>query len=352
MEAPLLVEGNVDIRYGDVEAPGSVVVRGDVRSGRSVSAKGSITIHGVVEAATIVAEGDVSVQHGVAGRSKGSISAQGKITLGYVSEAKLDSKSGIVIGSSAMNSTLLTDGDVVIEGDGVLVGGVVMAAGNLTAGRVGHKGVDLWEKGVAKHIVEKTTIMLGFPPNLRKRLMESRPQLSLAEKSGRAAARNVQYLLSRGVPEVDETTSERLMFLAKAPVSVAFLLGKGAKAAAAVNEELRMMLADIAQELPLPHNVSASEHSALQDLSLHLYHLFAANDFVIDVHKDIEALLGSPKLNKNAAFYARDTVYKGVELTIGFAELAVDQLMGGTVFKLAGDEIVAEPWTEGAVAEV
>jgi len=347
----LLVEGNVDIRYGDVEAPADVVVTGDVRSGRSVSAKGSITIQGVVEAATIVAGGDVSVQHGVAGRGKGSISAQGKITVGYVSEAKLDSKSGIVIGSSAMNSTLLTDGDVVIEGEGVLVGGVVMAAGNLTAGRVGHKGVDLWEKGAAKHIVEKTTIMLGLPPKLRKRLMESRPQLSLAEKAGRASGRNVQYLLSRGVPDVDEATSERLAFLAKAPVSAAFLMSKGAKAASAVNEELRFILADIVAELPSPSKVSTSEHSALQDLGLHLYHLFAANDFVIDVHEDVESLLGSPKLNKSAAFYARDTVYKGVELTIGFAELAVDQLMGGAVFKLAGDEIVAEHWSERAVGE-
>ncbi len=348
----MLVEGDIDIRYGDVEAPGDIVVRGDVRSGHSVSAKGSITIYGVVEAATLVAGGDVSVQHGIAGRGKGSISAQGKITVGYVSEATLDAKSGIVIGSSAMNSTLRTDGDVVIESEGVLVGGVVMAGGNLTAGRVGHKGVDLWEKVAAKHIVEKTTIMLGLPPKLRKRLMESRPQLSLAQKAGRASARNVLYLLSRGVPEVDEATSERLMFLAKAPISLAFLMSKGAKAASAVNEELRVMLADIAQELPSPSTVSASEHSTLQDLALHLYHLFAANDFVIDVHEDIESLLGSPKLNKNVAFYARDTVYKGVELTIGFAELTVGQLMGRSIFKLAGDEIVAEPWTEGAVAEV
>ena len=347
----MLVKGDIDIRHGDVEAPADIVVRGDVRSGHRVSAKGSITIHGVVEAATLVAGGDVSVRHGVAGRGGGSVSAQGKITVGYVSGATLDSKSGIVIRSSAMNSTLLTDGNVVIEGEGVLVGGIVMAGGNLSAGRVGHKGVDLWEKGAAKHIVERTAIMLGLPPTLRKRFMESRPQLSLAEKAGRAAARNVQYLLSRGVPDADAAASERLMFLAKAPVSAAFLLGKGAKAAYDLNEELRVILADIVAKLPSPSKAPASEHSALQDLGLHLYHLFAANDFVIDVHEDIESLLGSPKLNKNAAFRARDTVYKGVELTIGFAELAVDRLMGGAVFKLAGHEIVAEQWSEGDVAE-
>ncbi|RLC48656.1 MAG: hypothetical protein DRH70_00535 [Candidatus Coatesbacteria bacterium] len=352
MEAPLLVEGDIDVRSGDVEADGDVVVRGDVRSGRSVSAKGSITIHGVVEAATVVAGGDVSVQCGVAGRDRGSITAQGKVAVGYVNEAKLDAKAEIVIGSSAMNSTLLTDGDVVIEGEGVLVGGLVMAGGNLTAGRVGHKGVDLWGEGVSKHIVQRTAIMLGLPPTLRKRLMESRPRLTLAERAGRAAARNVLYLLSCGVPDVDKATSERLVFLAKAPVSEAFLLSKGAKTAAALNEELRTILADIVAELPSPSKAPTGTHLTFADLGLHLYHLFTANDLVMEVHKDIEAVLSSSKLNKSAALCVRDTVYKGVEVTIGFTEMVVEQEMGGAIFKLAGDEIVAEPWTEKAVAEV
>jgi len=344
MEAPLVIEGDVDIRAGDIDAAGDVVIKGDVRSGRTVAARGSVTVSGVVEVSTITAGGDVSVLCGIVGRGKGKICAKGKITVGYVNEAALEAAAGLVIGSSAMNSTLLTDGDVLIEGEGVLVGGVVMAGGDLTARSVGHKGVDLRDKdeGVAKHIVEKTVIMLGLPPQVRMDHLESRPRLPLAERIGRDSAKNVEYIISRGVPGMNAAMSGRAAFIAKAPVSKGFLLSKGPEAALEANEELRAIVASIAQELPSPAKHPELQDSAIKNLALHLYHLYAANKFVIELHRQERARLKSPKLNLNAALYARDTVREGVEITIGFQDFSVDHEMAGAIFRLVDREIVAQ----------
>ncbi len=347
MEAPLVVEGDVDIRTGDIDGAGDVIVKGDVRSGQVVTAKGSVSVSGVVEVSTISAGGDVSVLCGIAGRGKGRIRAKGKITVGYANQATLEAAAGLVIGSSAMNSTLLTDGDVLIEGDGVLVGGVVMAGGNLTARRVGHKGADLLDKskGMATHVIEKTVIMLGLPPPVRRDHLEARSRLSLAEKLGRASAKNVQYLISRGVPGMDNAMAERAAFLAKAPVSEAFLLGKGPEAALEANQELQTIVANIALGLPSPSKHPELQDTEIQNLALHLYHLYAANRFVIELCQQEQDRLSCPELNLGAALCAQDTVHEGVEITIGFQDFLVEHEMAGTVFRLADGEIVAQPYS-------
>ena len=346
MEVPLVVEGNVDIRTGDIDSAGDVIVKGDVQSGRVVKAEGSVIVSGVVEAAAIMAGADVSVQCGIAGRGKGRIQAKGRITVGYVNKATLESGSGLVIGSSALNSTLLTDGDVLVEGEGVLVGGVVMAGGNLTARSIGHKGVDLWDKSKDRttHVVEKTVVMLGLPPRMRKDHIESRSRLSLAENVGRASAKNVEYLISQGVEGLGDETAEQAAFVAKAPVSEAFLLSKGQEAAIEANEELRTIVASIAQRLPSPSGHPEFRESKTQNLALHLYHLYAANKFVIDLHRELKERLESPRLNLEAELCARDTVYEGVEITIGFRDVSVGHEMAGTVFRLVEGEIAAQPF--------
>ena len=345
MEAPLVVDGDVDIRTGDIDSAGDVIIKGDVRSGRAVAARGSVAVSGVVEASTITAGGDVSVECGIAGRGKGRIQANGKITIGYVNQATLEAISGLVIGSSAMNSTLLTDGDVLIEGEGVLVGGVLIAGGNLTARRVGHRGADLRDtsKDVSTRVVERTVIMLGLPPQVRRNHIEARSRLSLAEKLGRASAKNAAYIISNGVPGIDDSVSERAAFIAKAPVCEAFLLSKGPEAALDANEELRTIVASIAFSLPSPSEHREDEDSEIQNLALQLYHLYVANRFVIEVHQGNQERLSCPELNMGAALYAQDRVHEGVKITIGFQEVEIDQDMEGAVFRLADREITAQP---------
>ncbi|MBN2207871.1 MAG: DUF342 domain-containing protein [Candidatus Coatesbacteria bacterium] len=346
MEVPFVVEGNVDIRTGDIDSAGDVVVKGDVQSGRVIKAGGSVIVSGVVEAAAITSGGDVSVQCGIAGRGKGRVQARGRITIGYVNKATLESGSGLVIGSSALNSTLLTDGDVLVEGEGVIVGGVVMAGGSLTARSIGHKGADLWDKSkrTTTHIVEKTVVMLGLPPGMRKDHLESRSRLSLAENVGRTSARNVEYLTSRGIEGLGSETAEQAAFAAKAPISEAFLLSKGQESALEANEELRNIVASIAQKLPLPSRHPELADSRIQNLALQLYHLYAANKFVIDLSREEQERLQSPRLNLDAELCARDIVYEGVEITIGFRDFSVNHEMSGTVFKLVEGEIAAQPF--------
>ncbi|MBN1592153.1 MAG: DUF342 domain-containing protein [Candidatus Coatesbacteria bacterium] len=350
MDAPLLIDGDVDIRTGDIEGAGDIVVKGDVRSGLTVKAKGSVKVQGVVETSTIAAGGHVEVGCGIAGRGKGKIQAGGKISIGYANQATLESKAGIVIRSYAMNSTLLTDEDVLIAGEGVLVGGILMAGGSVFASRVGHKGADVRDTskgGAIARIVESTVVMLGLPPRIRRDHLESRSRLSLAEKLGRASAQNAAYLLDNGMSGIDSSLSERAAFLVKAPVTQEFLESMGAGSALETNEELRVIVAEIAGRLPSPMHAE-SKDAEIQNLALQLYHLYVANKFIVDLFEENIRRLSCPELNAAAELRAKEMVHEGVKVTIGFKEVEIGEDMGGTVFRLTNGEIKMVPFNGNA----
>ena len=74
---PLMeIKGNVDFSVGNINYLGDVIIHGDICSGFTVRAVGSITVDGVVEACTVEAGGDLILARGVQGDSKAVIRAQ------------------------------------------------------------------------------------------------------------------------------------------------------------------------------------------------------------------------------------------------------------------------------------
>ena len=70
------VNGDVDYNTGNIDFVGTIVIRGNVRSGFKVKADGDIRIIGSVEGAELEAAGSIEISAGIIGQNKGLLKQQ------------------------------------------------------------------------------------------------------------------------------------------------------------------------------------------------------------------------------------------------------------------------------------
>ena len=146
------IPGNVDFSVGNISFLGDVCIRGDVCSGFTVKATGSITIDGVVEASTIEAGRDLVVVKGVQGDSQAVLRAEGSVFAKYLENccvyAKQDLETECII-----NCDVYCGGTVIAHsGHGKIIGGKIYAAHMVNAGIIGSR------------VGNRTDIVLGGQP--------------------------------------------------------------------------------------------------------------------------------------------------------------------------------------------
>jgi len=109
-----VVAGDVGLETGNIDFPGSVIVRGSVHEGFRVFAKGSLTVQDLVEEAVLSAEGAVTIQQGVKGRKNAVIRARTNIACLLSENAMLMAVGDIVIERSALNCRIKCNGALTI----------------------------------------------------------------------------------------------------------------------------------------------------------------------------------------------------------------------------------------------
>lgn len=143
----ILSNGKVDysqiielVNEGDVKFNGDVFVRGDIRSGMTVEAAGSVFVDGTVEGAHINAGGDIIVGYGIQGEGKALIESGGSLTCSFI-EAAVVVTAGDICTGSIVNSNVYSDGsvDVTAEDKGIIMGGVVCGMTGVKANMAGHR---------------------------------------------------------------------------------------------------------------------------------------------------------------------------------------------------------------------
>ena len=154
--AVFVVEHDVDFSVGNVDFVGSVLVRGDVKSGFSVKAGGDIEIGGVIEAAHIVSGGNILVKNGVIGSGHCHIQAKGNLVARYVEGADLEAGGNVVVQDSLIRSHVKANGAIKVEGrQGEIIGGQLQALDEISARVIGSE------------FSIPTTLELGVAPKLR-----------------------------------------------------------------------------------------------------------------------------------------------------------------------------------------
>ena len=146
------IPGNVDFSVGNINFLGDVCIHGDICSGFSVRAMGTITVGGVVEACTVEAGRDLIVARGVQGDNQAVIRAQRNIFAKYLENsciyAKMDLETECII-----NCDVYCGGAVTVRtGHQSIIGGKVHAAHEVSAGVIGSR------------VGNRTDIVLGGQP--------------------------------------------------------------------------------------------------------------------------------------------------------------------------------------------
>lgn len=152
------VNGDCDMSVGNIDFDGSVQISGSVRSGHTIKATGGITVGGAVEAATLIAGGNVEIKGGMQGAGKGMIEAGGSVTVLYVERGTIAADGPITVDVS-IHSKIETGSTIHAIGKrGAIIGGQAGAAGDIVANYI----------GALSHT--KTDIEVGFMPRKRARI--------------------------------------------------------------------------------------------------------------------------------------------------------------------------------------
>ncbi|MCP4707055.1 MAG: DUF342 domain-containing protein, partial [Planctomycetes bacterium] len=162
------ISGDVSVETGNIDAIGSLKVRGDVGAGYVVKVGGDLEIGGNVMDATIDCGGNVLVKGGFIGQANGRIMAKGDVTVRYVENQTIVANGDIYIGGEAMNARLMSGNAIYFKGGkSKLVGGDCTArnliwlrdigneTGTITVARVGYDPKLMSEYNNAKKEVER-----------------------------------------------------------------------------------------------------------------------------------------------------------------------------------------------------
>ena len=122
------VEKDVDFGVGNITSKGTIVVRGNVRSGFVLDAVGDIEVWGTVEDSLIKSKGSVLVRGGFVGSGKGKIEAEGDVTVGFARNQTIVANN-VTILREAVDCTIYAKNIVKACGDKISIEGGITTAG-------------------------------------------------------------------------------------------------------------------------------------------------------------------------------------------------------------------------------
>lgn len=153
----VVVREDVTAVTGKLEVDGSVHVIGSVYSGGYISATGDIIIEYNVQAARLIAGGNVMIKKGSCSKNECFIEAKGDVSGSFFEAATIEA-GGNVSANYIMNSTIHALGKVVVSGSkGMLLGGRICAV----------RGVDTYNLGNSSNI--KTFLDVGQNADYEKK---------------------------------------------------------------------------------------------------------------------------------------------------------------------------------------
>ncbi len=195
----LTIPGNVDFSVGNIDFVGDVRIRGDVCSGFTVKASGTINVDGVVEASTIEAGKDLILAKGVQGNGQAVIRAQRNVFAKYLENSSIYARVNLET-ECLINCEVYCGGGVSVKsGHKSIIGGKVSAGHEVNAGVVGSR------------VGNQTEIMLGGSPcdafdyeeldreieELEQLIVRTERQPDSPDKAGRLLKLQIQLAESR-----------------------------------------------------------------------------------------------------------------------------------------------------------
>jgi len=126
------VNGDLDLKTGNIDFIGNVIIHGNVPTGYVVKAGGDIKVSGLVEGAQLIAGGSVYISGGIAGGMRGSVEAGVDIQANYLNQATCFAGKNVIVDRTILHSKV-TSGGKVISRNAHIIGGEIKAGESVEA---------------------------------------------------------------------------------------------------------------------------------------------------------------------------------------------------------------------------
>jgi uncharacterized protein (DUF342 family) len=206
VEPVYTVDGGVNLKSGNVEFLGTVIINGDVDDGFFVKAAGNIEVNGTVEKAELLSEGDIIVTQGINGKGEGLVKAGHSVWAKFIENTAVESGDLVVVSDGIINSRVDAAHRVLCQGKrAAIVGGRVRACEEINAKTLG-----------SPMSGTETVLEAGFDPKLKTRLIELTEKKETLRKQFEELQRNIQTLVNirkqrKALPEDKEAVLAEFM---------------------------------------------------------------------------------------------------------------------------------------------
>jgi uncharacterized protein (DUF342 family) len=206
VEPVYTVQGDVNLKTGNIIFLGTVIINGNVEDGFSIKAAGNIEVNGTVEKAELDAEGDIIVHQGITGKSGGLVRAGRSVWARFIENAIVEAGNMVVASDGIINSQVDAFKRIICQGKRAhIVGGRLRASEEINAKILGSP-----TSGT------ETICEVGFDPKSKAELDQYKLDKEGAEKELDETQRNIQTLINikkqrKTLPEDKEAYLTELM---------------------------------------------------------------------------------------------------------------------------------------------
>lgn len=176
------IEGSVNRHTGHIRFPGNVHVMGDVAEGYSIEAEGSVTIDGLVDAATIVSGDSIVIKKGLIGANRAVLSAKHDITIDFIENASCVEAGNNIYTHLVLNSNLYAMNSVIVEEDGQIIGGRTVAHNKIICKIAGFKSY------------VKTELVVGLTKDRLEQIEETTALIQKLKSENNEVRKNIAFL--------------------------------------------------------------------------------------------------------------------------------------------------------------
>jgi len=206
VEPVYTVEGDVNLKTGNIIFLGTVIINGNVEDGFSVKAAGNIEVKGTVARAELDAEGDIIIYQGINGKGGGMIRAGRSIWSRFIENANVESGNMVVVTDGIINSQVDSIKSIICQGKRAnIMGGRLRAGEEINAKVLGNS-----TSGT------ETICEVGYDPKSKVELEKLTVVKEEAEKELESIKLDLQTLINtkkqrKSLPEDKEIFMQELM---------------------------------------------------------------------------------------------------------------------------------------------
>jgi len=138
VESIYIVEKDIDLKIGNIEFLGTVIVKRDVQDGFSIKASANIEIFGNAGKCNLKADGNIIIHKGIAGKEEGTVNCGGNFSAKFIENTKVESNGYVIATDGIINSDILCRKMVICEGKKAsIIGGHITASEGIIAKNLG-----------------------------------------------------------------------------------------------------------------------------------------------------------------------------------------------------------------------